>query len=330
MSDAGNNEVGALKAEVARLKASQNAPQPLQPVQGGGGSGLIGLVIAILVLGAAAFAGYYFASPFLALEALRSAAKSGNRDRLDQLVDFPVLRANLKSDLTATIKANPPHDPSEQDSTSAATIEQMTNAFADGFIDAYVRPETVSAIIRNGRAPLSPSDLGAAAPAASTLKADMAYVDLNHFRVKLSRTDSIRYTSLILERRNLFAWRLVRITFAADHTALSSAGAYSDALAAVSAASAMTAAADAAASSEGLTTQNASPTAQTAPTEVAQPSQAAQALVPTGPPPPVRRSVRHGPPRGTDAWVCAHGDHTEGDVIEACDRAHITASRGED
>ncbi|HKT53347.1 MAG TPA: DUF2939 domain-containing protein, partial [Caulobacteraceae bacterium] len=219
MSDAGHEDVEALKAEVARLKAAQSAPpQPIQPIQGGGSGGLIGLVIALVVLGGAAVAGYYFASPFLALEALRSAAKSGNRDRLDALVDFPVLRANLKSEVSAKMLKSMQDDPSLQDNPYAGLGAVIAPVIVDRLVDAYVTPDTISAMVDTGKPQAPGSSPGAATPTnSSKLKTSMGYADLDHFRAKLfDASDPKNQITLTMERRNLFAWKLVRLDFDVD------------------------------------------------------------------------------------------------------------------
>jgi hypothetical protein len=312
MTDAGNDEVEALKAEVARLKAAQNAPPPLQPIQGGGGAGPIGLIVAIMLIGAVVAAGYYFASPLVALEALRSAAKSGDRDKLDRLVDFPVLRANLKSELSAKMLKAMQDDPSMRDNPWAGLGAVFAPAVVDRLVDAYVTPDTISTMVETGKAPppgSSPSPAPATPDSASNLKTEMGYADLGHFRTKLIDTsDPKNQLTLTMERRNLFGWKLVRLDFDVDTAsqADSSASAAADDAqsAAAEAVSAAPSAAPAAASAEG-----------------------SQSLAATAPP---RRLVRRGAAPGSDAYVCAHGDHSNADVIEACDRAQIAANRGEE
>jgi hypothetical protein len=169
MSEQGQDDVEALKAEVARLRAAQSAPQPLpplQPVQGGGGGGLIGLLIALVVLCAAAAVAYYFASPLLALDGLRSAAKSGDRDRLAQLVDFPVLRENLKSELSAKMLKVVRDDPDMRDNPYAGLGAVFAPIVVDKLVDAYVTPDTISAMVESGKAP-APSSAGGAPAAPS-------------------------------------------------------------------------------------------------------------------------------------------------------------------
>jgi hypothetical protein len=59
---------------------------------------LIG-IIAVIVIGVVA----YELSPLFAFNSLKRAAKSGDRDRLEQVVDFPAVRENLKSQISASI-----------------------------------------------------------------------------------------------------------------------------------------------------------------------------------------------------------------------------------
>ena len=97
MTDNERDEIAALRAEVARLAAQQEAtPGPAPHPRTGVYAVVAGT--AALIFGAA-----YFGSPFLSLHNLQQAARNGDRDRLDQVVDFPKVRENLKSKIDAYV-----------------------------------------------------------------------------------------------------------------------------------------------------------------------------------------------------------------------------------
>lgn len=289
----------------------QGAAYPPQPARGGGSGGLIGLLIAIFVIAAAAVVGYYFASPFVAMDALKSAARTGDRSRLDQLVDFPVLRANLKGELSTKLMKSAGGDSSSGGEALAAVGSLVAPALVGRLVDRYVTPDAVVHMITTASVPNGAPVGGAAPSQAGKVSAATSYVDLDHFRVKLVDADDPKnQVSLILERRDLFRWKLIRIDFDLDTAAeLSANQAATD--------SAM----EAAAASEAAAAIQAASEAQKAAEE-------AEGDLSATPPTAPRRAERRGPAPGTDAYVCAHGDHTNADVIEACDRAQIAANGG--
>lgn len=188
--------------------------------------GIAAAVLALLV-------GAYLASPLVAVDALRAAARSGDRDRLEQLADFPAVRAHLKEDLSARLLVKLRSDPELTRSPLAGLGLILGPAIVDRAIDAYVTPDAVAAMIRSGKAPqpgMRPEEGGAVqaggdragddARARNRPRVRMAYADLDHFRVTLSRADGPDQTlGLLLQRRDLFWWRLTRIELPQDKTA---------------------------------------------------------------------------------------------------------------
>lgn len=59
------------------------------------------LLIGLLVLAAASFAGWYFGSPVWTLYQISEAAKARDTDRLSVYVDYPALRQSFSSELRA-------------------------------------------------------------------------------------------------------------------------------------------------------------------------------------------------------------------------------------
>ena len=211
MTDVDKEEIAALRAEVARLAAQQETrPGPTHRVPMAVYA--IAVVAVAFMLGAA-----YFASPFLALHDLQQAARTGDRDRLDQLVDFPRVRENLKAKVDAYVLQSMRSDPGMANNPFAGLGALIVPAIADRAIDTYVTPDGIAVAVNNGTPPkLSASD-AAAAPSqavASALKASPSFTDLDHFKVALSRSDApgTRLT-LVLERHGLFGWKLTRIDF---------------------------------------------------------------------------------------------------------------------
>jgi len=174
---------------------------------------IIGLAAAVFAL----LIGWYAASPYMALGALQSAAKAGDRDRLEALVDFPRVRESLKADFTAGLMKKAENDAATRDDPFAGLAAMLVPALVDRIVDKAVTPEGI-ARMQEGKgvaAPPGARPMGKAAqPAKPGAKAgkprfNAHYAGLNRFEAEQS-TDAGPMT-WVLARRGLFGWKLVRI-----------------------------------------------------------------------------------------------------------------------
>ena len=178
--------------------------------------------LAICATAVLALATAYFASPLLAFQSLRDAGESGDRERLEATVDFPVLRTNLKSDLNALMLVKLRHDREFQSNPFSGFAALFAPVVIDRMIDAYLTPEAISMMITNAKVPPVKDARSGKEPAESSahdvrITTRYAYITLDRFRVTLLNEGSEqRPVSLILERRGIFAWKLVRIELPAD------------------------------------------------------------------------------------------------------------------
>jgi hypothetical protein len=180
---------------------------------------------AVLLL--AALVGVYFASPYMALGALRTAMQNHDRDRLEELVDFPSVRENLKTDLKAVMARRMAEDPEMKDNPFAGLALMMAPALVDRMVEAAVTPEGLARISAEGADVEVGGGSGASeaksgkAKAGPKRKVRGAYAGLNRFRVE-QPLDKGEKVTWVLRRQGLFGWRLVRVELPVD--ALSEAG----------------------------------------------------------------------------------------------------------
>jgi hypothetical protein len=171
---------------------------------------LIGVAAAFVVSVAA-----YALSPLLAFNALNAAAKSGDRDRLEQVVDFPAVRENLKSQLAAGLVKSISGDPEMRDNPFAAVGALLVPALTDRMVDSVITPDGIAMVLSQGKvsAPGGEPTAGTTpTKEAANLQTKLSYRTLNRFRAELQRRDQPGVTlALTLERRGLFGWKLVRI-----------------------------------------------------------------------------------------------------------------------
>jgi hypothetical protein len=269
------------------------------------------LAIVILLAGAA-----YAAAPLLAVHQLKTAAQTGDAAQMSAVVDFPSVRANLKTDLGARLAAAMSRN--GQGGALAGQVALIGQAFIDRAIDASVTPEGIGDVIRSARAPaLDTGGAPAAADSGAKVRTSLAYADPQHFRITLGRGDKANgQVGLLLEQKSPFIWKLTRIELPLD-TPQSAAvlppqpvteAVPIDEGASPSGQPAMSVAVDPAQPAGAATF---GPTLA-GPAPVPPPQMAMQS-----PPRPVRRP---GPAPGSDAYICAHGDPNSDFAIQACDR----------
>ena len=177
------------------------------------GLGLL-LVLVLIAVGAV-----YAASPLYAFHQLKEAARSGDRERLEAMVDVPAVRDDLKRqiDSKATKLARKAEGVGYP---IAAVIGALGAALGDSAINRLVTPEAISAMVQTGETPnhrhkaASGEDAKANAdedgPHGTVVRGAYLSPDRFRFRVAPARAPD-RGIDLIMERHGLFSWRLEAI-----------------------------------------------------------------------------------------------------------------------
>lgn len=176
------------------------------------------LVVGLAVAAAAAFVVAWAAAPVFAAQSLIRAAKAGDADRLEQLVDFPALRQSLKDELTAELAAHMRRNPDADRLGGLGMI--LAPMLLSGAVDAAVTPEVVAHMVTTAEAP-DPTVRDRPEPGDERDGRDIhqawGYRDLNAFAVTLTDRDHPdQRLALILERRGLFSWKLAAVDIQND------------------------------------------------------------------------------------------------------------------
>lgn len=172
---------------------------------------LTGVALAAVVLFAAAWG----LAPIFAGQALIRAAKAGDAAKLEQLVDFPALRASLKEELNQELITRMGRDPRVAESGLGGLGMMLAPMILSGAIDTVVTPQVLAEMVTTAEAP-DPSRRDKPEPADERSDKDIhqawGYRDLNHFAVTLTDRDQPdQHLALILERRGLFTWKLAAV-----------------------------------------------------------------------------------------------------------------------
>jgi len=178
------------------------------------------LVVGLAAAAVAAFVIAWAAAPVFAAQALIRAAKAGDADRIEQLVDFPALRQSLKDELTAELAAHMRRDPRLAENSLGGLGMLLAPMLLSGAIDATVTPEVVAQMVTTAEAP-DPTVRDRPEPGDAADGDDIhqawGYRDLNAFAVTLTDRDHPdQRLALILERRGLFTWKLAAVDIQTD------------------------------------------------------------------------------------------------------------------
>ena len=150
----------------------------------------------------------YFASPYLAVRELRSAAISADVDRLNSVVDFPSVRESLKAQMNSALTEKLANDSTMKDNPFAGLATIMIPAMVEKAVDGFVTPEAFSRLVEQGKLKNDGPDRET-----SWNEYRYAYRDLDHFAVDLRTKNSEPSTvpTFIFERRGAFSWKVVRV-----------------------------------------------------------------------------------------------------------------------
>jgi hypothetical protein len=177
---------------------------------------VIGSIFAGIVI-ALGSVGLYAASPMMAFGTLKDAAIAHDKDKLDEVVDFPAVRENLKSQISTAIVAKVASSPDAQNNPFMAVGALLAPAITDRMVDSVVTPDGLSAMLTNGKLVKADKPAGSAAPGDRSIESHLEYRTLNRARVTINRKDNPSAKLILtMERRGLFEWKLIRIDLPAN------------------------------------------------------------------------------------------------------------------
>lgn len=168
-------------------------------------------VIVGLCAGLAA-AGWLYASPFWTLKAMRDAAEARDAEALAAHVDFPALRADLKSDLSAAMmaemaRARATEDMSARPDALGALGLALGLAMLDPLIEGMVSPAGLQMMFAGNPAAASSATPAPLREVSASGEVTVTRNGLSEFRVSGKGDDP----AALVFRRDGLGWRLVGI-----------------------------------------------------------------------------------------------------------------------
>jgi len=173
------------------------------------------IIVGVVVAAVVAFALAWAASPILSARALINAAKAGDTRKLEQLVDFPSLRASLKDELNDALIERMRRDPRVVERGLGGLGMMLAPLLLSGAVDTLVTPEVVANMVMTAEAPdpskpRSPESAGTRD--GQDIHQSWGYRSLNEFAVTLTARDRPDdRLALIMVRQGLFAWKLAAV-----------------------------------------------------------------------------------------------------------------------
>jgi hypothetical protein len=102
---------------------------------------LIGALIAIVVV----ICGYWYATPYLALNNIKKAAQAGDSDTVSKYIDYPSVRQSFKDQMNAKMAK----ELMNQDNDGFAALGAMlASTMVDKMIDGFVTPEGMTLMLK--------------------------------------------------------------------------------------------------------------------------------------------------------------------------------------
>ena len=164
-----------------------------------------------LLLLAALFAGVWlYYTPYLAMNKLQKAAKAGDTQALNEMVDFPALRESVKQNVRSAVS----NEVGRRGGPLGTLGGLLAGAIASPLVDTFVTPEGIAALTE-GQRPGSRRDAAIdsiAREQGKDVKVKRGYESVDLFVVRfVGREDGKEKMALVLHRDGFTNWRLTGI-----------------------------------------------------------------------------------------------------------------------
>ena len=162
----------------------------------------------------ALFGVWFYATPYIAMKGAQRAANEGDAAKLSTYVDFPVLKANLKTTLAATIASQNKADLSNPMQAMGLAI---ANAFIDPIVEVMVTPQNLALMFQGKGPDLDKANKGknnslAGTSADGDITTSAGYESYDRFVIKIKNgTGPKNSLTLVLNREGFANWKLAGI-----------------------------------------------------------------------------------------------------------------------
>ena len=174
---------------------------------------ILGSVIALVI----AIAGYLYASPYLVLNSIKTAAQNGESEKVSQYIDYPSVRQSFKDQMNAMMMK----EVQKQENNGFAALGAMlASAMVDKMIDAVVTPEGMTLMLQGKD--LKQSVSGGENESAEHKQEEhqpdyeTSYTSFNDFQVVIKDPNKSKEVKVLMVRDGL-SWKINKIVVPLDN-----------------------------------------------------------------------------------------------------------------
>lgn len=170
---------------------------------------IIVIIIAILA--------YLYASPYLALRNIKSAAQQGNSEQLNQYIDYPSVRQSLKDQLNAHMLKELRQ---ENNNEFAALGAMLAKSMTDTLLDTVITPTGVGLMLQGKN--LNPSHMPSSnsteqtTPQEEKVEYNAYYTSMNRFVVDVNNKQRHDQRVQVVMERDGLSWKLKELIIPLD------------------------------------------------------------------------------------------------------------------
>ncbi len=165
-----------------------------------------GVIVMLLVL----FGGYWYASPYLAMNGIQNAVQKADSEKLSTYIDYPSVRQSFKDQTSKYLMK----DLSKEENGWETLGTVLATTILDKMADAVITPEGMTLLLQGKNVFQSVEDGEIPEEQSEQTKKKMQYsaryLTMNAFEITLLNTENDKKYKVIMEREGL-GWKIKRI-----------------------------------------------------------------------------------------------------------------------
>ena len=175
---------------------------------------ILGSVVALVI----AIVGYLYASPYLVLNSIKTAAQNGESEKVSQYIDYPSVRQSFKDQINAMMMKEMAN---QKDDGFAALGAMLASTMVDKMIDGFVTPEGMTLMLQgkdlkqSAQQSMGGQDSSNQENEEPKPEYEAGYTSLNDFEVVIKDQDQSKEVKVLMARDGL-SWKIHKIAVPMD------------------------------------------------------------------------------------------------------------------
>ena len=175
---------------------------------------ILGSIVALVI----AIVGYLYASPYLVLNSIKTAAQNGESEKVSQYIDYPSVRQSFKDQMNAVMAK----ELMKQDNDGFAALGAMfASTMVDKMIDGFVTPEGMTLMLQgkdlkqSAHQSMGGQDSLNQENEEPKPEYEAGYTSMNDFEVVIKDQDQSKEVKVLMARDGL-SWKIHKIAVPMD------------------------------------------------------------------------------------------------------------------